>query len=152
MNKNQRRRKHAQRKQHNATAKERDREWKAKCLSRRDLHLAEMQRRELEGCNVKTEPPRTRSVLEQLIDNKILGTPMLNTGKWVSGADFIDGPTVFPRPGGFNPWADMVSGVLGHIDLDDLPFVDVEAAYPRTAEEFIEMHAMDPKENPRHEF
>lgn len=64
----------ARRKQHNATAKERDRQWKADCLSRREQYLADAQRRELEGVNVKAAPPRPKDTLEQILDGAISGS------------------------------------------------------------------------------
>lgn len=75
----------ARRKQHNATAKERDRQWKADCLSRREQYLLDVQRRELEGCNVKVDPPRSKDTIEQMLDG------FLDGGKLPAGLYHPDG-------------------------------------------------------------
>lgn len=110
------RRKAARRKQHNASAKERTREWKTKCLSRRDFQLAEMQRRELEGCNVKATPPRTELVLEQILDDAVYGNLITSNHVRMLGATL---PHI---------WS---SGCLDLLELvkHKLPLIDTEGTH-----------------------
>lgn len=88
----------ARRKQHNTTAKERDRQWKADCLSRREQYLLDAQRRELEGCNVKVAPPKSKDTIEQILDGVL-------SGNAITSAYGFGLASVLPQlwgPGGLN--------------------------------------------------